>query len=1151
VCYNPREAVFPGGVRTAMYFEIWRSWARLVFLEPSAWEYALLGLELLLSLAILVASRRDFADLDGRQFLLLVGCLAAPLLSERIFVLGFPGRNLLPPPGVPFAPSEPFAPLFGMLPVLVAGAWLGPGPAFLAGLTKGVLRAGMTTGGVAAPFYLAFLGFLVGFLLRQDYWGRLPFFARQPVIAVPLMTPFAALSLLISAFAHVAASGLSGLDYAVTLTSSYFAPLLLESLVAALAIQIVYVFLPQRRPVRAARRPPPYSRTLNRRLLFLFVPVIGLITVVLVYAVTATALRLATSEAVNQMARDAHSAAEGIPYFIQTGQGLLVEFANDERLWRDERDALEARLRKDMRMVVFFDQLLLLDPTGQALAGHPPQPTGAPQLTAEEQALLERGVESGAPQISSVHRSKQDDVILSFLAPMSDASQAEQDGPASRVLLGRTRLDINLIVSRILEGLQWTNARGTGFIVDSRGRIVAHPEADMLLMTWEIEQDQPRIDSALRGWAYESRDPQDNTRQLVYYLPVEGYPWGVIICLPYDMVLEQARQIATPLLGLQILLGGGLVVIISLVTNWVTQPLQQLAAAADRIAEGDLSHPVEIGGLSAHGSQDEVARVGTAFEDMRLRLRDRMEDLSLLLEVSQSVSATLELPEGVPFILEGALRATEARVARIVLLSADGDPQVVMSRGEPRERLQELDQALAQATRDLDRPLIIENLRRAKTLLAAGTVESPVKAVVALPVRTKEQVAAVMWVGYATVRQFGDSDIDLLSTLASQTSVLVENARLFQTAEGERRRLAAILASTTDAVVVTDRKNRILLMNPAAERVFDVANDSIAGQLIDRSPLPQALVDVFCEPLDREEALTRELTLADGRTLYANLSAILSTDGQRLGRVSVMRDITHLKELDELKSDFVATVSHDLRSPLTFMRGYTTMLPTVGELNQSQEEYVEKVLRGITQMSDLVDDLLDLGRIEANVGLERKPCHLGAIVAEAVDSRRARAAAKDVTLRMESAIQGQSDTVSEGSSADVAIVSGDAALLRQAITNLVDNAIKYTPAGGEIVVGLSIGRDTKVRPGEDESSQALIHVSDTGIGIAPEDQVRLFEKFYRVRRRDVPNVPGTGLGLSIVESIVERHEGRVWLDSDVNQGSTFTISLPLLERGSA
>jgi PAS domain S-box-containing protein len=699
------------------------------------------------------------------------------------------------------------------------------------------------------------------------------------------------------------------------------------------------------------------------------------------------------------------------------------------------------------------------------------------------------------------------------------------------VLIGRTQLDINSTLNRILASLQWTNARGEGFVVDSEGRIVAHPNSNMLLAQHQIAEERSRVAEVLGGWAYESRNPRDNTRQLVYYLPIDGCPWGVVIRMPYDVVLEQARQIATPLLGLQILLGGGLVVVISLVTNWVTQPLQQLATAADRIAEGDLSYSVDIPG------QDEVARVGDAFEDMRVRLKDRMEDLSLLLEVSQSVSATLELPKGVPFILEGALKATEAQVARIVLLSADGEPQMVLSRGEPREGLPVLDRALAQAAQTLERPLVIENLARAETLLDPCPLDEALKAVVALPIRTKRQVPAVMWVGFGAVRRFDDSDLDLLSTLASQTAVLVENARLFQTAEGERRRLAAILASTTDAVLVTDRENRILLINPAAERAFGIKSELISGQSIAQAPLPQALVGTFEESLDLDEALTRELSLTDGRTLYANVSAILTAEGQHLGRVAVMRDITHLRELDELKSDFVATVSHDLRAPLTYMRGYAAMLPTVGELNRKQREYIEKILRGVGQMSDLVDDLLDLGRIEAGVGLERQPCHLGAILAEAVDSMRSRATMKGVNLHVESVDRSGADL------GGVATVSGDAALLRQAITNVVDNAIKYTPSGGKVSVGLSMRTE-----GEGRRRRAVVHVSDTGIGIAAADQVRLFEKFYRVRRRDAPSVPGTGLGLSIAKSIVDRHGGEVRVESELNEGSTFHIILPLSER---
>jgi PAS domain S-box-containing protein len=352
----------------------------------------------------------------------------------------------------------------------------------------------------------------------------------------------------------------------------------------------------------------------------------------------------------------------------------------------------------------------------------------------------------------------------------------------------------------------------------------------------------------------------------------------------------------------------------------------------------------------------------------------------------------------------------------------------------------------------------------------------------------------------------------------------VENARLFQAAEGGRRQLAAILISTTDAVLVTDRDDRVLLVNPAAEQAFGIAADAVIGQHINEAGLASELVRVYEKPLPPSEALSEEVPLPDGRTLYANVSTILSADGERMGRVAVMRDVTHFKELDELKSDFVATVSHDLRAPLTFMRGYTAMLPMVGELDDKQREYVDRILQGVGQMRELIDDLLDLGRIEAGVGLERKPCHLGAILVEAVDSMRARAAAKGLTLRLEPA-------------KGTAVIAGDAALLRQAVSNLVDNAIKYTPSNGIVTVGLSI-----------RNAHAVIHVADTGIGIALDDQVRLFEKFHRIKRRDTKDVPGTGLGLAIVKSIVERHGGKVWMESELDKGSTFYIDLPLDER---
>lgn len=1100
-------------------FEIWRTWFRLALVEPTSWEYVVLGVYVSLSVLLVIRFRRDFTSLTRRRWLLFVALLAAPLIFSQVLVIEFPPLNLLPPPNVPVRPSDPVVPLLGALPTLAAAAYLGAGPALLVGLVSGILRADMAIVGITDPFHQAFFGFAAGVLLNQDYRGKWFLIARQPLVVGPMMAPLAKLLLFVSVFAHVSDAGLSGLDYAVTLTKALLLPAVIEGFAAAVVTQSLYLLFPHLRPVHTARRSPPYTRSLNARFLSLFVhPILAMICV-LVYAVTVTTIRMTASEVTSEMARGANSAAEEIPYFIHTGQGLLTGFASDERLWKGNLSALEDCLASDVQSVAFFDQLMLFDPSGRLVAMYPPAPTGDPELTVQEETLLQRVLEDRATQISSAHTSRREEPLLSFLAPVG-LEEDEGHNTCYGALLGRTRLDVNPLLNRILAGLQWISGQGEGFLVDSEGRIVSHSDYGLLLTQWQLDEERPSTATMVRGWAYESRDPVQNTRQLVYYLPAEGYPWAVVIRLPYKVVLERAQKVAIPLLFLQTMFGGGLVIVIPLIARRLTHPLRQLAAAADCIAGGDLAQPIRVTG------EDEVGRMGEAFEDMRVRLKSRMEDLASLLEISQVISATLELSQGIPFILNGALQTSDAQVARMILLSADGAPQMVMSSGGASQGLGTLDRALVTAVKERGRPVVVENMARVRSLTDPGMIDEPIGAIIALPVCIKERTLAVMWMGYRQARCFNDLEIDFLSTLAGGVAMLVDNARLFEAAEGGRRRLAAILDSITDAVLVTDRRDRVLLVNPAAELAFDIVADAIAGQEIEQAQLPPALVGAFQDLASFDQVVAREVPLPDGRTLYANVSTILGADSSHIGHVAVMRDVTRFKELDELKSEFLSTVSHDLRAPLMFMRGYANMLPAVGDLSDKQRDYVEKILYGVEQINELVGDLLDLGRIETGLGLERSPCHLEGVLIEAVDGMRARAATKEITLRTEPA----------GSRA---VVAGDAALLRRAVTNLVDNAIKYTPNNGIVTVGLAVRKDGA---GED---RAVIRVTDTGLGIAPDDQARLFEKFYRIKRRDAPNISGTGLGLAIVKSVIERHEGKVWVDSQLHEGSTFYISLPL------
>jgi PAS domain S-box-containing protein len=431
-----------------------------------------------------------------------------------------------------------------------------------------------------------------------------------------------------------------------------------------------------------------------------------------------------------------------------------------------------------------------------------------------------------------------------------------------------------------------------------------------------------------------------------------------------------------------------------------------------------------------------------------------------------------------------------------------------------------LDRRLAEMAVHLSEPMWIESVARSRGIIDSSLAGGNVRSLAVLPMRRLTETTGFVWVAFGELHRFSETEKNILTTLAGLADVLLENARLFQTAENERQRLAAILISTSDAVIVTSPDDRVLLMNPAAEIAFGVVATRVVGKRLQETVLDGSVIQLLTTPPTGGTSQTGEIILSDGRTLYGIASSIRVENGPLLGRVAVMRDITRFKELDAMKTDFVATVSHDLRSPLTYMRGYTAMLPMVGELTPKQTDYVEKIQGGIQQMTELVEDLLDLGRIEAGVGLQRIECSLADIVNTIVEESRPRAMAFGLDLKTEITTQ--------------RTIVVDPALIKRAISNLVDNALKYTPPNGRVTVGLS-----------EDNHLLLVRVTDSGLGIAPEDQVRLFEKFYRVKRRETMDIKGSGLGLAIVKSIIEWHHGRVWVESQLGTGSTFYIAMPI------
>jgi len=392
------------------------------------------------------------------------------------------------------------------------------------------------------------------------------------------------------------------------------------------------------------------------------------------------------------------------------------------------------------------------------------------------------------------------------------------------------------------------------------------------------------------------------------------------------------------------------------------------------------------------------------------------------------------------------------------------------------------------------------------------------QALLYVPLRTPERgnVGVLGVVNRLQEGGFTEEQLFTLSAIADFVAIALDNARLFSAVEAERSRIRTILRHATEAILVTDSQGRLLLWSQTAGEIFQLPDDA-EGQPVEQAIAHSQLLELIGAAGGADGIAHVEITLDDGRTFNCQLTII-----KPLGRVVVMQDITHLKELDRLKSEFVSTVSHDLRTPLTTIQGYVALLNRVGPLTLQQQSFIDKALDGLDQITNLISNLLDIGRIEAGYDLEMYPLRLEQLLVEATQSMARQVEQAGLALHWTP-------------SPEPLWVLGNPRRLRQVLENLISNAIKYNRRGGWIKV-----------EGRRDGDHIIVNVRDNGIGIPLEEQLHLFERFYRVQTPETEDIRGTGLGLSIVKSVIEKHKGRAWVESSPGEGSIFSFILPAL-----
>jgi PAS domain S-box-containing protein len=344
----------------------------------------------------------------------------------------------------------------------------------------------------------------------------------------------------------------------------------------------------------------------------------------------------------------------------------------------------------------------------------------------------------------------------------------------------------------------------------------------------------------------------------------------------------------------------------------------------------------------------------------------------------------------------------------------------------------------------------------------------------------------------------------------------------------EMGRLEAVLTSMVEGVVVTDRNNRVVLFNPAAQQLFELVPYRVVGQPIEQV----CTLGGFTALLGRikelgklgESTASKEELEVRGKSLITYLSSLTDESGEFAGIVLSIRDVTVEQEVDRMKTDFISTVSHELKTPLTSMKGSLQLLLTRGKwLTDTERQLLTVCFRNTQRLIRLISEILDISGIESGgMVFNLKPVSIGEVSVYAIEEIKSYAMGRDISIV---------NSIGE----HLPLVYGDSDRLIQVITNLLSNAVKFSPEGKVVMVNA-----------EQEGNYLTVSVADRGTTIKPSERDKLFKKFQQIEGLERGRAHGTGLGLAICKEIVERHHGRIFYTAAKEQGNTFSFTVPII-----
>lgn len=618
-------------------------------------------------------------------------------------------------------------------------------------------------------------------------------------------------------------------------------------------------------------------------------------------------------------------------------------------------------------------------------------------------------------------------------------------------------------------------------------------------------------------------DRPDNITLLTRYLEYEGYEH--IAARDGLETLDKVRAELPDLVLLDVNMPhkDGFAVLEEIRGDPSVQHIPVIILTAARLDPSDVQSGLNLGAddyvTKPFDRHELMARIRTKLrvketEDI---IRRRNRELNLLPEIGKELSARTDIKDLANVLIKRTVETLGAIQGDMIIFNSNGEPgqnyQASLS-AESSSWQMAIPQNIIKHIEESHQGLIIADAHN-NQLWQMDNRDSNIHSAVVSPLFGRRELLGVLILTHEQANYFNTDHLLLLQAITSQAAIAIENARLYAITMQEKKRLAAVLNHAAEAILMFDAQGKLSLLNPEGEKLFTDFNTNL------NQPLPREHgYDTFITMLDEARtshgSKSGDITWPDQRTFNALITTI--EDGSQ---VVILHDVTRFKDLEQVKNEFIATASHDLKNPITTIAGFSTLLEQAGPLNQQQKDFVFRIQSATHTMTELVQNMMSLAQMDLDATQKHEDVDMVKVLAEVANEFIPQAKIKNQIFNFIPL-----DTP--------AILSGDPLQLHQLLRNLLGNALKYTLNDGRITF--------KART---NTTQLVIEVQDSGCGIPAADLPFIFDRFYRVRGGKNNEVEGNGLGLAIVKSITEHHDGQINVESELDKGTRFIISLPL------